>query len=56
VAAGAAVVHAATAAPRETAVETAPTFRGNLDDALKKLFAGEGEEDGAGLTPMWPSA
>lgn len=53
-AATAAVVHAA-AAPKETAAEVAPTFQGNLDDALKKIFAGEGGEDGAGLTPMWPS-
>jgi hypothetical protein len=31
------------------------TFLGNLDNALEKIFAGEGGEAGAGLTPMWPS-
>jgi hypothetical protein len=31
------------------------TFVGNLDRALENIFAGEGGEGGAGLTPMWPS-
>lgn len=31
------------------------TFVGDLDSALANIFAGEGGESGAGLTPMWPS-
>jgi len=30
-------------------------FSGDLSDALKKIFAGEGGEGGIGLGPMWPS-
>lgn len=30
-------------------------FSGDLGDALKKIFAGEGGEGGIGLGPMWPS-
>lgn len=29
-------------------------FQGDLAHALDKIFAGEGGEGGAGLTPMWP--
>jgi len=45
--------HAASEAARPAAV--APTFQGDLDHALAKIFAGEGGEEGAGLTPMWPT-
>lgn len=31
------------------------TFTGDLDFALDNIFAGEGGEGGAGLTPMWPT-
>lgn len=31
------------------------TFVGNLDTALENIFAGEGGEGGAGITPMWPT-
>lgn len=31
------------------------TFIGDLDHALQNIFAGEGGEGGAGLTPMWPT-
>lgn len=31
------------------------SFVGNLDSALDNIFAGEGGEGGAGMTPMWPS-
>ncbi|MFC3052240.1 hypothetical protein [Kordiimonas pumila] len=30
-------------------------FYGDLDDALEKMFGGEGGEHGAGLSKMWPS-
>lgn len=40
------------------ATPTAPakgTFVGDLDFAIDNIFAGEGGEGGAGLTPMWPT-
>lgn len=30
-------------------------FPGDLDKAISNIFAGEGGEGGAGLSPMWPS-
>jgi len=47
----------AQAAPAAGGSQVQPkgTFVGNLDSAMANIFAGEGGEGGAGLTPMWPS-
>lgn len=39
----------------DTATFGKGTFVGDLDFALGNIFAGEGGEGGAGLTPMWPT-
>lgn len=31
------------------------TFQGDLNKAMENIFAGEGGEGGAGLSPMWPT-
>ena len=52
---GTALMPAAIAAQGEAAESTHSAFPGNLDKAVSNIFAGEGGENGAGLTPMWPS-
>ena len=51
--AGIAFVSKANAAA--TSAPGAATFVGDLDKALQNIFAGEGGEGGAGLSPMWPT-
>lgn len=39
----------------QAAAPSKGTFIGDLDHALQNIFAGEGGEGGAGLTPLWPT-
>lgn len=50
-----AITPAQAATPTADQAPAKGTFVGNLDTALANIFAGEGGEGGAGLTPMWPS-
>lgn len=59
---GAALVPAAYDAHADESAKSKPAdaakhsaFPGDLDKAVSNIFAGEGGEGGAGLSPMWPS-